>query len=139
MATINLSVVGIYFSAAITVNSKGPITALDVLEAARLQDRNFGFKLDSFNTVGSISYFHPADFKSKRSQIGRAKGMYTIDDSKVGPYGIVWQYYVQDKSGVVVKTKSEPVGSSVAIPDQGTLTFRAISILEGPVETRGKV
>jgi hypothetical protein len=133
---IRLRVVGLYYEKDIDFSGAGPVTTLDVLTRARNVDPHFGFALDEFNQIRTISNFQKLDFVSVRSGVVRKAGLYSIDDSKAGAYSVVWQYYIIDPAGVAVATNSRRVGDSVPIPLGSTLIFRAVAILEEPVDLR---
>jgi hypothetical protein len=131
---IRLRVIGLYYQK--DIEFSGPVKTLDVLTKARNIDTHFGFALDEFNQLRTISNFQKLDFTSVRSGVVRRAGLYSIDDSKAGPYSVVWQYYIVDSAGVAVATKSQRVGDSVDIALGSTLIFRAVAILEDPVDLR---
>lgn len=142
VASVSLSVVGIFFSETInlTLETAGGFTVASVMATAKGQAATgklpnvsaFSY-LDNDGMIKAFSATYKAGFTSKGGKQYPAGQYFLAEDLTDSPAYTVWQYYVFNAAGVEINYKRIPFSDpQVIVPPGGSVVWRLVSILSGP-------
>jgi hypothetical protein len=152
MATIQLAVVGIYFSGPVQVPDQRiqqGYSVLNLLQDAYAQYGPFFYSLANDGSLTSFTMSYSSPFPTRGGST-RPAGTYTIQEDLSGNPAQVWQYYIERPSAtdpsfkkLVSKTVFPPgfkiPANSEPLLDGDSVIFRCVSILLQPTATRSSL
>lgn len=160
LITVNLRIVGIFFSEKVEVDASHPLSVKNVLDAyisthPLSLPRGLSYScsmsapgplfLDSFSHNYDGSYEENGNSVPDGATIGnkvRPAGIYKLAEIDANPIAVVWQYYVIDATTHKNKTKTlpgegftpftTPLTGPATITQNDTIIWRMVAIVRSP-------